>query len=121
MATSNILCLGRQRSLPRMVKIFDLTCLLPVTPPTVVCTLACLSPHSHRHSPAIWTITAAGGEAMDWKHLLAYSPGTVDQELLLQQSRPPGAPTSSASAGAFCALPPGTRPAARGRARTGTT
>src|SRR5712664_3874725 len=27
---------------------------------------------------------AAGGEAMDWKHLLAYITGTVDQELLLR-------------------------------------
>src|SRR5712671_4741178 len=27
---------------------------------------------------------AAGGEAMDWKHLLAYIMGTVDQELLLR-------------------------------------
>ena len=26
----------------------------------------------------------AGGEAMDWKHLLAYITGTVDQELLLR-------------------------------------
>ena len=25
-----------------------------------------------------------GGEAMDWKHLLAYITGTVDQELLLR-------------------------------------
>jgi hypothetical protein len=26
----------------------------------------------------------AEGEAMDWKHLLAYITGTVDQELLLR-------------------------------------
>src|SRR5262247_3032361 len=28
--------------------------------------------------------TGYGGEAMDWKHLLAYITGTVDQELLLR-------------------------------------
>ena len=28
--------------------------------------------------------TGCGGEAMDWKHLLAYITGTVDQELLLR-------------------------------------
>ncbi len=28
------------------------------------------------------------GEAMDWKHLLAYITGTVDQELLLRNEYP---------------------------------
>jgi WD40 repeat protein len=51
---------GSWVSSARMVKIFELTFLLEVTPPAVVRTLACLPPHSHRYSPAIWTITAAG-------------------------------------------------------------
>ena len=29
-------------------------------------------------------ITTCGGGVMDWKHLLAYITGTVDQELLLR-------------------------------------
>src|SRR3989454_8481331 len=46
-------------------------------------TSSCLPPHSHRYSPLIWT-EGCGGEVMDWKQLLAYITGTVDQELLLR-------------------------------------
>src|SRR2546428_10055505 len=46
-------------------------------------TLACLLRPYHRYSAFIRT-AMAGGEAMDWKHLLAYITGTVDQELLLR-------------------------------------
>src|SRR5207244_7306160 len=47
-------------------------------------TSTCLPASRHGYSPAIWTGTTTGGEAMDWKHLLAYITGTVDQELLLR-------------------------------------
>jgi putative transposase len=70
--------------LSRIVKIFKLTFLQEVTLPTIARTLACLPPNYHGYSPATWTGKAAGGEAMDWKHLLAYITGTVDQELLLR-------------------------------------
>src|SRR5207244_3894182 len=47
-------------------------------------TSTCLPASRHGYSPAIWTGTTTGGEAMDWKQLLAYITGTVDQELLLR-------------------------------------
>src|SRR5437870_757001 len=47
-------------------------------------TSPCLPASRHGYSPAIWTVTTTEGEAMDWKHLLAYITGTVDQELLLR-------------------------------------
>src|SRR5215471_13623997 len=45
--------------------------------------LACLPLDSHPYSASRGT-TQAEGEAMDWKHLLAYITGTIDQELLLR-------------------------------------
>jgi hypothetical protein len=42
---------------------------------------ACLSLHSHPYSASLWTAKAEG-KPMDWKHLLAYITGTVDQALL---------------------------------------
>src|SRR5215831_14903602 len=65
-----------------MAKIFALVFPQGVTPPAIARTLACLLLPYPRYSPAIWTEKAAGGEAMDWKHLLASITGTVDQELL---------------------------------------
>src|SRR5712691_6992837 len=50
---------------------------------TIVRALACLPLHSYPYSASLWTAKAEG-EAMDWKHLLAYITGTVDQELLLR-------------------------------------
>src|SRR2546425_11344459 len=51
--------------------------------PTIARTWACLLLHSSPYSASLWTAKAEG-EAMDWKHLLAYITGTVDQELLLR-------------------------------------
>src|SRR5262252_1009441 len=45
--------------------------------------LACLPLLSHPYS-ALRGTTKPEGEIMDWKHLLAYIMGTVDQELLLR-------------------------------------
>jgi len=50
---------------------------------TIACASAWLPLHSHPYSASIWTAKLRG-EAMDWKHLLAYITGTVDQELLLR-------------------------------------
>src|SRR6266705_596567 len=44
---------------------------------------ACLPPPSHPYA-ASRGIAKPEGETMDWKHLLAYITGTVDQELLLR-------------------------------------
>ena len=67
----------------RMVKIFELAFLLKV---------AChYRPHFGLSSAPLSPILpgnmdgkSCGGETMDWKHLLAYITGTVDQELLLR-------------------------------------
>src|SRR5436189_5019566 len=67
----------------RMVKIFELAFLLKV---------ACrYRPHFGLSSAPLSPILpgnmdgkSCGGEAMDWKHLLAYITGTVDQELLVR-------------------------------------
>src|SRR6266568_2284188 len=48
--------------------------------PTITRTSACLLHSSHPYSSTIGTVRLRG-EAMDWKHLLAYITGTVDQEL----------------------------------------
>src|SRR5207237_3769904 len=50
---------------------------------TTACASACLPLDSHPYSASKGTAKAEG-EAMDWKHLLAYITGTVDQELLLR-------------------------------------
>ena len=69
----------------RMAKIFELVFPQEVTSPTIARTLACLlrpllSPILSLHKDG----NGGGGETMDWKHLLAYITGTVDQELLLR-------------------------------------
>jgi hypothetical protein len=43
--------------------------------------LACLLLPNHRYSMSI-PVEASGGQAMNWKTLLAYITGSVDQELL---------------------------------------
>src|SRR5882762_9893599 len=50
---------------------------------TIAGALTCLPLPSHPYS-ASRGAAKAEGEAMDWKHLLAYITGTVDQELLLR-------------------------------------
>src|SRR5437899_4757171 len=68
-----------------MVKIFELAFLLKV---------AChYRPHFGLSSAPLSPILpgnmdgkSCGGETMDWKHLLAYITGTVDQELLLRNA-----------------------------------
>src|SRR2546428_886233 len=50
---------------------------------TIAGALTCLPLPSHPYSASRGTAKAEG-EAMDWKHLLAYITGTVDQELLLR-------------------------------------
>jgi hypothetical protein len=45
--------------------------------------LACLPRYAHPYSASIETAKPEG-EAMDWKHLLAYIMRTVDQELLVR-------------------------------------
>jgi hypothetical protein len=50
---------------------------------TPACASAYLPRDSHPYSASTGTVQAEG-EAMDWKHLLAYITGTVDQELLLR-------------------------------------
>src|ERR671932_479947 len=67
----------------RIVKIFELSLPIGCYAPTIAPTLACLQPHSYPYSASLWTAKAEG-EAMDWKHLLAYITGTVDQALLLR-------------------------------------
>src|SRR5262249_37221662 len=47
---------------------------------TIICASACLLLPSHRYSPSIGT-AGLRRETVDWKHLLAYITGTVDQEL----------------------------------------
>src|SRR6266849_6172134 len=67
----------------RIVKIFELAFPLEVTRlplPSLRLVFRSTLPHTQRQS---WTAKAEG-EAMDWKHLLAYITGTVDQELLLR-------------------------------------
>src|SRR5262249_27480126 len=71
-------------AIPRIVKLFEHPFLLEVTFLTIPRASPCLSSRSYRYSPLLWTEQAAGGEAMDWKQLLAYITGTVDQELLLR-------------------------------------
>jgi hypothetical protein len=44
----------------RIVKIFEPPFLLEVTPLTIARTSACLSSHSHRYSPSLWTVQTAG-------------------------------------------------------------
>src|SRR5262249_4204911 len=50
---------------------------------TVAHASACLPLHSYPYCALLWTAKAEG-ELMDWKHLLAYITGTVDQALLLR-------------------------------------
>src|SRR5215475_13095856 len=51
--------------------------------PALVSPSACLLPPYHRYSR--WNRgSVRGGQAMDWKHLLAYITGSVDEELLLR-------------------------------------
>src|SRR5437763_16769666 len=74
---------GSDANEARMVKIFELAFLLKV---------ACrYRPHFGLSSAPLSPILpgnmdgkSCGGETMDWKHLLAYITGTVDQELLLR-------------------------------------
>src|ERR671932_1240517 len=49
--------------------------------PTTAHATACLLLLSYPYSASLWTAKAEG-EAMNWKTLLAYITGTVDQELL---------------------------------------
>ena len=50
---------------------------------TIICAWACLLLPSHPYSAPRGTAKPEG-EMMDWKQLLAYITGTVDQELLLR-------------------------------------
>src|SRR5215813_9069940 len=50
---------------------------------TVAHASACLPLHSYPYCALLWTAQAEG-ELMDWKHLLAYITGTVDQALLVR-------------------------------------
>ena len=74
----------RRPDLARIVKIFELAFLREHTPlPSPALRLVFCTPltHTQRHYGRyrLW-----GREAMDWKQLLAYITGTVDQELLLR-------------------------------------
>ena len=67
----------------RLVKIFELAFPLEVTPlplPTLRLVFRSTLIHTQRH----YGRQRLRGELMDWKHLLAYITGTVDQELLLR-------------------------------------
>src|SRR5262249_48403292 len=67
----------------RTVKIFELTFPQEVVPLlSPVLRLVLHSPFTHTRRP--YREQRLGGEAMDWKYLLAYITGTVDQELLLR-------------------------------------
>jgi hypothetical protein len=67
----------------RIAKIFELTFLRELTPlPSPALRLVFCTPLTH--TQRIMGSTGCGGEAMDWKYLLAYITGTVDQELLLR-------------------------------------
>jgi hypothetical protein len=67
----------------RMVKIFELAFPPEVTlPPSPALQLVFCSPLTH--TQPYYGRQSLRGEAMDWKHLLAYITGTVDQELLLR-------------------------------------
>ena len=64
-----------------MVKIFKLAFRLEVKPlPLPVLRLVFRSTLTHTQRP--YGRQRLRGEAMDWKHLLAYITGTVDQALL---------------------------------------
>ena len=47
---------------------------------TIPCALACLQLHSHPSSASIEIAKTEGEKRMDWKTLLAYITGSVDQE-----------------------------------------
>ena len=67
----------------RMVKILELAFLRKIMPLSLLplrLVSAPPSPHTQRH----YGWYRLRGEAMDWKQLLAYITGTVDQELLLR-------------------------------------
>jgi hypothetical protein len=66
-----------------LVKIFELTFPLEVTPlpsPTLRLVFRSTLIHTQRY----YGRPRLRGELMDWKHLLAYITGTVDQALLLR-------------------------------------
>src|SRR6266404_1327262 len=66
-----------------MVKIFELAFPPESTPlPSPALRLGFRSTLIHTQRPYGWQ--KLRGEAMDWKHLLAYITGTVDQEFLLR-------------------------------------
>ena len=68
-----------------MVKIFELAFLLEGTPlPSPALRLVFRSTLTHTQRPS--GRQRLRGEAMDWKHLLAYITGTVDQKLLLRNA-----------------------------------
>ena len=69
---------------PRLVKIFERTCLPEVTLPVMASSSACILPHNDRYSPSVWEQEVEGKRPMRWKQLLAYITGSVDQELLLR-------------------------------------
>src|SRR5712691_1438757 len=76
---------ARRGESTRMVKIFELAFPLEVTPlpsPTLRLVFRCTLTHTQRHYGRQWLRE----EGMDWKHLLAYITGTVDQELLLRNA-----------------------------------
>jgi putative transposase len=50
--------------------------------PAMTYSLACLLSPNHRYSTSIPVEASEGGQAMNWKTLLAYITGSVDQELL---------------------------------------
>ena len=69
----------------RIVKIFELAFLRELTPlPSLALRLVFRLTITDTHRP--YRRHRLGGEAMDWKHLLAYITGTVDQELLLRHA-----------------------------------
>jgi len=73
----------RPPSTSRMVKIFELAFPPESTPlPSPALRLGFRSTLIHTQRP--YGRQRLRGEAMDWKHLLAYITGTVDQELLLR-------------------------------------
>src|SRR5262249_43694431 len=67
----------------RIVKIFELAFPREATPrPSPALGLVFCS--TLTHTPCQYRRQRLRGEAMDWKHLLAYITGTVDQELLVR-------------------------------------
>jgi hypothetical protein len=78
-----VLVHGGSRQARRMVKIFELAFTQEVTPlawPALRLVFRSSFTHTQRQERR----QSLKGEPMDWKHLLAYITGTVDQELLVR-------------------------------------